>query len=210
MTDLKSLQALLEQMDTIEGTTEAGRHFRIKYNGTNGFDTQIFSSEGDVYEPCLRMHDVRENNILSTINKMDEIFFDKRMYQGRPTKTKRKRINIVGSQDGDGFSIAVQVDNNWVGGRLFFHDSNHSITMDRDVPEHIHAQQKHDWLFLHYQKPESWTDILKFCIKENYYSCCGNNILGKYMYCHTCGKKQEVNNLVITEVIPIELLTLLS
>lgn len=210
MTNLKALSALLLQMDAIEGTTEGGRHFRIMYTHDAGFYTQIFDSVGDVYEPCLRMSDVIENNILSTMNKIDELFFDKRMYQSRPTRTRRKKIHIIGSKEEDLFTVKVTVENNWVGGRLYYRHLNHSVNMNKDVPDHIDVSQRHDWLYLHYQKPENWKDVLEFSIKNEYYTCCGNNILGNHNYCVTCGKKQEVNNLKITKIEGTELLTLLT
>jgi hypothetical protein len=210
MTSLKSLQALLAQMSAIEGTTEGGRHFRVTYTADLGFNTQIFDTDGAVYEPILRMHDVIENNILSTMNKIDEIFFEKRKFQGRPTRTQRKKIHIIGSKEDEIFAVQVKVENSWVGGRLYYKNQNYAIDMDKDIPDHIHLSQRHDYLFLHYQKPENWKNLLEFSIKDNYYQCCGNNILGTHMYCFTCGKKQEVKDLRIDRIEPTELLTLLT
>jgi hypothetical protein len=82
--------------------------------------------------------------------------------------------------------------------------------MKREVPDHIDVSQRHDWLYLHYQKPENWKDTLEFHIKNEFYTCCGNNVLGNHNYCVTCGKKQEVNNLKIIKIEGTELLTLLS
>jgi hypothetical protein len=207
----KTLKSLLHQMDSIEGTTEGGRRFKVVWNiESDSFKTQIFSGDDEVYEPPLRMNDILKNNILSVINKIDESFFDKRMYMGSPVKTKRKNILIEGKQEENPFTINVRVENNWVGGNMQFRNSLNTLEMSRLVPDHIHVNQKHNWLYLHYQKQESWLDILKYNIKDKYYYCCKNNILGRYNYCFNCGKKQEVLGLEISNVVATELLTLLT
>lgn len=211
MINVKSLQALLNQMDWIEGTTEGGREFKILYLDNQGFRTQIFDGNGAVYEPVLRMSEVAKNNILSTINKIDEVFFTAigGGYKS-PIRTERKTILIRGSQGGKDFSIACRVENNWISARLHFRGSNHDMNISREVPDHIHVNQKHDWLYLHHQKPESWLDALKFNIREHYYKCCGTNMMGKMYYCFNCGKSQTVENIEINLVEPKELLILLS
>jgi hypothetical protein len=196
-------------MDSIEGTTEGGRQFKITHSQDNDyFHTQIFSGVDDVYEPLLRMSEVLKNNILSVINKIDENFFDRRMLV--PVKTKRKIIFIEGKQEEKPFIINVRVENNWVSGNMKFRNGLTQLEMSRIVPEHIHMNQKHNWLYLHYQKPEVWLDVLQFNIKDKYTRCCGNDIKGRHNYCYSCGKKQEVNGLEISKIVEKELLTLLS
>ena len=198
-------------MDSIEGTTEGGREFKVTFGKeTESFTTQIFSGVDEVYEPILRMSEVLKNNILSVINKIDENFFDRRMYASSTTKTKRKLIYIEGKQEDRPFTIRVRVENNWVSGNMKFKNGLTQLEMSRLVPEHIHVNQKHNWLYLHYQRPEVWLDVLQFNIKDKYITCCGNNILGRFNYCFTCGKKQEVNGLEVNKIVEKELLTLLS
>jgi hypothetical protein len=195
-------------MDSIEGTTEGGRQFKVTYHQeSNFFKTEIFVGDTDVYEPTLRMAEVLKNNILSVINKIDENFFDRRLVANR---TQRKTIFIEGKQEDRPFTIRVRVENNWVNGNMKFKNGLTQLEMSRLVPEHIHVNQKHNWLYLHYQRPEVWLDVLQFNIKDKYSTCCGNNILGRMNFCYTCGKKQVVSGLEINKIVEKELLTLLS
>ena len=127
-----------------------------------------------------------------------------------PTKTERKTIVIEGKQEEKPFIIRVKVENYWVGGNMNFGGGNNQLEMSRLVPAHIHTDQKHNWLYLHYQKPDVWLDVLQFNIKDKYMSCCGNNIQGRMNYCYSCGKKQIVSGLRISKVEGTELLTLLT
>jgi hypothetical protein len=196
-------------MDSIEGTTEGGRNFKIEFMSEfDRFHTQIFSENGDVYEPMLRISDILKNNILSVVNKIDETFFVKRI--NHASRTQRKSIFVEGSQEQTAFTLKIKIENNWVSGRMQFKKDNHSMDINRSVPDHIPANQKHHWLYLHYQKPETLVDVLKFNIKDKYFTCCGNNILGRHNYCSMCGKKQEVVGLEIDNVVGTELLTLLT
>ena len=212
----ESLKLLLDRMDTIEGITEGGRHFKIEFNRVNeSFFTQIFSGDGTVYEPRLRMSDILKNNILSTINKIDEMFFDRKvntlnqLYNQHYNKKDRKSIVIKGKQLETPFTARIRIENTFVNGRLNFKESSIVLRLTHSIPDYIHLDQRHNWLYLHFQKPEVLLEIIKFNIKEKYYQCCGNSIFGHHNYCYSCGKKQEVNDLTISNIVGTKLLTLL-
>jgi hypothetical protein len=212
----KHLIDLLETMDHISGVTEGGRNFKLTYNKANqNLHTYIYFGDDSVYESRLRMSDVLKNNFLSPINKMDERFFSKRIHaiSGNIicSKTQRKVITVTGTQEKEPFSIRLKIENAWTNAVMNFR-GNVGMTIDvkRSVPDHIPSNQSHNWLYLHYKKPEVWQDIIEFNIKSRFYTCCGVNISGRYNYCPICGKKQEVNNIKIDSILGTELLTLLS
>jgi hypothetical protein len=206
-TAFNKLKDLFCQMDYIEGTTEGGRQFTMKHGNDDVFKTQIINSDGDAYEPIVRYGDIIGKNILSTINKMESKFFNGRAYMN---KTQRKKIKVIGTKEKEKFIAELKIDNNYSNGNLYFRGNFNPLTIRNKIPEHIHTSQRHDWLYLYYKKQENWTDILEFDFKNFYYKCCGEEIRGRYNYCHTCGKEQEVLGIVIESVVGKELLTKLA
>lgn len=206
----KSLKSLLTKMDTIEGTTEGGRNFKIKFNlERERFYTQIFSN-GSVYEPFLKFSDVLKNNILSTINRIDKDFFDIQKNEQHMSETKRKTIVIKGNQLETLFTVKLKIEDDWIYGDMLFNNKKEGLRITKLIPDHIPINQRHNYLYLHFQKPEVLLELIKFNIKDKYYNCCDNDINGRHNYCFTCGKKQVVDGLKISEIIATELLTLLT
>ncbi len=197
---------LMCQVDNIEGHTADGRVFSATYENTkdpnNYLQIKIFD-DGNVFERILQVREVVNYNLLSLINRMEKDFFTNR----KPTKVERKNIQIHGNKDGNVFKINVDVENTRIITSLDYLGQFVSLHLRTNTPEYISHSQKHHWLYLHYQKPESWIDILKYNIKDIWYQCCGHSINGNYNYCHFCGKKQEVNGIEIRDVVAEELLT---
>jgi hypothetical protein len=207
-TQLDKLRDLFSKMDSIEGITANGRHFKIDTTG-NILKTQIMFNNNEAFEPSVMLSDIINKNILSTINKIDSSFFNSRPF-GNFTKTRRKQIELIGSKEGEKFTASLSIENNRPIAILIYNGIANSLSLKTDIPEYISNIQRHDWLYLHYQKKESWIDGIKFHIKEYFYECCGINILGSYNYCYNCGKKQEVNGIVIDSITAKELLTKIS
>lgn len=204
MTYVENLKRLLYRVDGIEGHTVGGRLFKIRYRNDQ-FYTQIFQ-DGNVYEPTLRIADVIGNNILSVINKIEQSFFTHRT----PTVTKRSNIYIDGTKDGVNFTIDVRIEDGWVIAKMNYKNDAVSMSMRTEPPAHIPYSQRHNWQYLHLQKPESWESTLSYNFKNNFYKCCGKRISGDYNYCHYCGKKQEVNGIKLNNITGKELLSKLS
>jgi hypothetical protein len=138
---------------------------------------------------------------------MESKFFRGRTYTAR---TERKKITVTGNKENEEFRVELSIDNNLCRGNLYFKSGFQPLSILHIIPEHIHKNQRHNWLYLYYQKPENWTNTLVFDFKNFWYKCCGEDIRGRYNFCHTCGKKQEVNGVVIESIIGKELLTRLS
>lgn len=205
----KNLQELFLKMDSIEGTTEGGRQFNITYGNDLILKLQIITSDNEVYETNIGMYKIVGLNILSTVNKIEKKFFNCAPFFNR---IHRKSIAVTGHHGNEKFTADLIIENKAVSSKsmLNFRNKLNYLNVFTKTPEYIDNSQMHNWLYLHYQKPENWIGTIVKNIKNNYITCCGVSIRSNYNYCPFCGKKQEVSKIVIDDVVGKEFLTKLT
>ncbi|GAJ18983.1 unnamed protein product, partial [marine sediment metagenome] len=130
-TQLEKLKDLFIKMDSIEGTTEGGRHFRMDTTG-DILNAQIIHNN-EAFEPAVRITDIIGKNILSNINKIDSSFFDSRHISSM-VRTKRKVVELTGNKEGEKFTVLVSISNNWTRATFHYRDTSNSLSFKTQIP----------------------------------------------------------------------------
>jgi len=198
------LEDLFIQMDCVKGVTAGGRDFKLTLN--DEFVLDIYNEKGEIYRPFINISDIFQKNILSFVNKADDLYFNNRIIFN---KKIRNIIEVDCTYDFEPMKVILSITNVDVILNLKYDDNTYTNHMYTEIDKHIPYEQRCQFVVAFYSSNKNVTEIIKAEISRLFNTCCGSDA-GRNNFCPKCGSKFGLDDFKVNSINKRELETLLT